>query len=61
MQNALINYLFFCLIFLVGVCVGGGGGGGGRGRGEKFSIQSKKILYLLSIYYVLQTLKCPLE
>ena len=37
--------------------VGGGGGGGG----EKISIQSKKILYLLSIYYVLQTLKCPLE
>ena len=57
MQNALINYLFFCLIFFF---VGGGGGGGG-GEGGKFSIQSKKILYLLSIYYVLQTLKCPLE
>ena len=55
MQNALINYLFFLFDFLVG---GGGGGGGGRG---KFSIQSKKILYLLSFYYVLQTLKCPLE
>ena len=56
MQNALINYLFFCLIFFF--FVGGGGGGGG---GEKISIQSKKILYLLSIYHVLQTLKCPLE
>ena len=59
MQNALINYLFFCLFFFV--CVWGGGGGGGGMGGEKFSIQSKKILYLLSIYYVLQTLKCPLE
>ena len=41
---------FFCLIFF---CGGGGG--------EKFSIQSKTIFYLLSIYYALQTLKCPLD
>ena len=53
MQNALISYLFFCLIFFFA--------GGGGEEGEKFSIQSKKILYLLSIYYVLQTLKYPLE
>ena len=56
MQNALISYLFFfCLILIF--C----GGLGGEGGGEKFSIQSKKILYLLSIYYVLKTLNCPLE
>ena len=55
MQYALISYLFFCLIFF---CGGGGGGGGGGGE---FSIQSKKILYLLAVYYVLQTLKCSLE
>ena len=58
MQNALISYLFVFFLFDFDFLWGGGGGGGG---GEKFSIQSKKILYLLSIYYVLQTLKCPLE
>ena len=51
-----LNLLF---VFLFDFFEGGGGGGGGGA--EKFPIQSKKILYLLSIYYVLQTLKCPLE
>ena len=40
MQNALINYLFFCLIFFLW----GGGGGGG------FSIQSKKkIVFIIHL------------